>query len=209
MNILIAAATQHEILSTAELENFAKHNIQICYTGVGMMATALSLLNKINTLKPDLIIQIGIAGSFNEHDTLGKVYCIKKEQYGDLGVWENDGWKDVYDMKLSEGKNEFINKYLPEYNLTNLTEVNAITVNAVTTDKRMIEALQQKYNPAIETMEGLALHYVCLQNEIPFIQIRAVSNYIGERDKTKWKMKESIRNVNNALVDYLEKLENK
>lgn len=209
MNILIAAATQHEILSPADLQNFAKHNIQICYTGVGMMATAVALLNKINTIKPDLIIQVGIAGSFNINEELGKVYCINKEQYGDLGVWENDSWKDVYEMELSDGKNEFVNKYLPKYNVTSLAEVNAITVNAVTTDKKMIEVLQQKYTPVIETMEGIALHYVCLQNEIPFIQIRAVSNYVGERDKTKWQMKASIENVNAALTDYLEKLENK
>ncbi len=50
-------------------------------------------------------------------------------------------------------------------------------------------------------MEGAALHYVCLQEQIPFVQIRSVSNYVGERDKTKWKMKEAIENLNTELYN--------
>jgi futalosine hydrolase len=34
---------------------------------------------------------------------------------------------------------------------------------------------------------------------IPFIQIRALSNYIGERDKTKWKLHEAVANLNLEL----------
>ena len=46
-------------------------------------------------------------------------------------------------------------------------------------------------------MEGAALHYTCLMEKIPFIQLRSISNYIAERDKTKWDMKRSIINLNN------------
>ena len=41
---------------------------------------------------------------------------------------------------------------------------------------------------------------------IPFLQIRAVSNYIGERDKEKWKMKEAINNLNQTILKYVDKL---
>ena len=34
-------------------------------------------------------------------------------------------------------------------------------------------------------MEGAALHYACIMEHIPFIQLRAVSNFVGERDKNK------------------------
>jgi len=52
----------------------------------------------------------------------------------------------------------------------------------------------------IESMEGAAFHYVCLQEAVPFLQLRAVSNMIGERDKTKWLMKEAIDNLNKELI---------
>ncbi|NMD28678.1 MAG: futalosine hydrolase, partial [Bacteroidetes bacterium] len=44
---------------------------------------------------------------------------------------------------------------------------------------------------------------VCLQKEIPFLQIRGISNYVGERDKSKWKMEEAIDNLCNSLEDIL------
>jgi futalosine hydrolase len=44
-------------------------------------------------------------------------------------------------------------------------------------------------------MEGAALHYVCINEGIPFIHLRAVSNLVGERDKQRWKMQKAIENL--------------
>ena len=55
-------------------------------------------------------------------------------------------------------------------------------------------------------MEGAAFQYVARQANIPFLQIRAVSNYIGERNKYNWKIKESIANLNQVIIKYVEKL---
>jgi futalosine hydrolase len=54
-------------------------------------------------------------------------------------------------------------------------------------------------------MEGAGLHYVALMEKLPFLQIRSVSNFIGERDKTKWEMKKSITNLNRALQQLITK----
>jgi futalosine hydrolase len=48
-------------------------------------------------------------------------------------------------------------------------------------------------------MEGAAFHYVCLMKQIPFIQIRSISNKVGERDKRKWKMKHAIERLKEEL----------
>ena len=66
----------------------------------------------------------------------------------------------------------------------------------------------QSFNADIETMEGAALHYVCLQEHIPFLQIRSISNHVGERDKTKWKIKEAIENLNKELQILINDLTN-
>jgi futalosine hydrolase len=58
----------------------------------------------------------------------------------------------------------------------------------------------------VESMEGAALHYVCLSEKIPFLQLRGVSNYAGERNKSKWKLKEAIGNLNKELIRLLEDL---
>jgi futalosine hydrolase len=52
-------------------------------------------------------------------------------------------------------------------------------------------------------MEGAAFHYVCLQEEIPFIQLRSVSNYVGERNKSKWQIKKAVENLNKELLNLI------
>ena len=81
-----------------------------------------------------------------------------------------------------------------------IKKASAITVNLLTDEKNVAEKLFQKYGAALETMEGAAFHYVCLQEKIPFLQLRGISNYVGERDKTKWKLKESINQMNKTLA---------
>jgi len=56
------------------------------------------------------------------------------------------------------------------------------------------------FDPVTESMEGAALHYVCLMENVPFVQIRGISNYIGERNKQKWDMMNSIVNLNETLI---------
>jgi futalosine hydrolase len=55
-------------------------------------------------------------------------------------------------------------------------------------------------------MEGAAFHFVCLQQKIPFIQIRSISNSVGERDKTKWVIKDAVNNLNSELVKLINDL---
>ena len=53
---------------------------------------------------------------------------------------------------------------------------------------------------------GAALHYIGRDLHAPFIQLRAVSNYVGERNKSKWKMQEAIYNLNESLLQLLDEL---
>jgi futalosine hydrolase len=210
MKIIVTAATSFEIQPT--INAFANSNVQFQVTGIGMLATAFSLTKLILLEKPDIVIQAGIAGSFDTHLPLGKVVTINSETIGDLGVQENNNWKDVFDLKLVDANSlPFTNKqlqnpYLAQLNTLALEEVAAITVNEISTNKQRISQLQAKYNPTIESMEGAALHYVCNSLQVPFIQLRSISNYIGERDKTKWQMQKAITNLNETLIKLLHTL---
>ena len=82
----------------------------------------------------------------------------------------------------------------------NLPQVKAVTINEITTRATRIQQLEQKYQPVVESMEGAAFHYIALIEKIPYIQLRAVSNMVGERDKLKWKMKEAIQVLNEQLI---------
>jgi futalosine hydrolase len=62
-----------------------------------------------------------------------------------------------------------------------------------------VNALQQKWKADIESMEGAALHFVCAKKNVPYLQLRAISNFVGERDKNKWLLATAIGNLNGAL----------
>lgn len=202
MKIYITSATPFEVQPLKELiQKNNLNNIHFHTSGVGILQSCFSIQNMIIEQKPDLIIQVGIAGSFDEQCIMSEVVVVKEEYSGSCGVEENNDWKDIFDLDLS-GKNAFpfsekklINPFLEEYNLLRLKEVSAITVDEITTGKKRIAQLKEKYNPFLESMEGASLHYCALQYHIPFLQIRGISNYVGERDKSKWRIKDAIQNV--------------
>lgn len=210
MKIIVTAATPFEIQPS--INAFSNGNVQFQVTGIGMLATAVSLTKLVLQEKPDIVIQAGIAGAFNANLPLGKVVVINTETIGDLGVEENNAWKDVFDLRLVDANSvPFTNKqipnpYLAQLNTLALEEVPAITVNEISTNEQRILQLQTKYKPSIESMEGAALHYVCSSFQVPFIQLRSISNYIGERDKTKWQMQQAITNLNDTLIEILHQL---
>ncbi len=53
----------------------------------------------------------------------------------------------------------------------------------------------EKFGAEVESMEGAAFHYVCLQQKINFLQLRSISNRVGERDKSKWKLKRQLKTL--------------
>ncbi len=206
MNLLIVAATQLEI------EPFLRENykVDILITGVGIPATVLFLTKKIIEKKYDLVIQAGIGGTFNSIQ-LGEVVLVKQDAFGDLGIEENGYFSTLFENGfLNKNDFPFTNGWLvnnnPIFEKNKLLIEKAVTINKLTDDHLKIENIRQKYSPAVESMEGAAFHYVCLQQKINFLQIRGISNMVGERDKTKWQMKKAIQNLNKELLKIVENL---
>lgn len=217
MRIVITSATVNEWRAVNENVNpfyageSSRMQVSFHKSGVGILATTFSLSKLIVEVQPDLIIQIGIAGSF-EKKWLGKTVVVKDEFMGDLGVEENNQFKDLFDLKLQAANEDpFVKKRLPndwlnKYNLLRLPEVSSVTVNEITTRQERIIQLQKKYNAQIESMEGAALHYVGMLTNTPFIQIRAISNIIGERDKEKWQMNQALTGLTTTTLQFLDRL---
>lgn len=218
MRIIVSSATVGEwmpsFLNLDSLYTGDSQRLKVRFhqSGVGMLACAVSLTRLVSEEKPDLIIQAGIAGTFHSKWPLGKIVVVKDEILGDMGVTEDGKWKDIFDLKLEKSsyhpfvKRKLPNPWLPQYNLLKLPEVTAITVNEISTQQERIHQLRKKYLADIESMEGACLHYICREANIPFIQIRAISNLVGERDKTLWKMKDAIDALNMTIIKYIEKL---
>ena len=81
-----------------------------------------------------------------------------------------------------------------------------MTVNTLTDNAEKILSLIKKFNPEIETMESAAIFDFCTKESIPFIVIRAISNSVGERDKSKWHISLAVRNLWLTLYNFLNSL---
>lgn len=157
------------------------------------------------------MIQAGVAGCFDKKIALGNVVVVKQDTIADESVIELKKLRTLFDLKLvPQNKFPFSNGWLINKNKiisnTRLKKVKGISVNQITSSKQMIGFYREHFSPVVESMEGAALHYVCLLENIPFIQLRSISNYIGERNKKNWNMQDSIINLNNELVRLLKNI---
>ena len=218
MRVIITAATNLELDGCAKKASqlFKKSKVKISFhaTGIGMLASGVKLTQLITAHQPDLIIQMGIAGSYIKTEPLGKIWVVTSEAIADLGVREKGIFTDLFDSQLIKEneapfkKRKLINQGVKLFNVLKTDTAAAVTINEITTSPKRIKEIIEAHNPDLESMEGAALHYVGSLTKTPFIQIRAISNYVEERNKAKWKLKESIEQLEAYVLTYLATLEN-
>jgi futalosine hydrolase len=224
MKLLLAAATAAEISPLlAHLQklwqqenplSFTKdgNEICICVTGVGMMAATYALTKMPGLSSFDFALQTGVAGSFSRDIPLGEAVFITSDRYGDLGAEDHYNFIDIFELgllALNEKPFSGVELLTPPHPLHDhilLKKVNGLTVNTVSGSDFTIKSRTERYACIVESMEGAAFHYVCLQENIPFAQVRTISNYVTPRDKESWKMMEAIINLNKWLIDFIETL---
>jgi len=222
MKILITAAEEEEIITARQAYNSLakerKERIEATFmlTGIGSTSTSYRLTKMLCSSGPfDLAVNIGIAGSFSQSFPIGSTAIIKKEYFGDLGFETFNGFQTLFDYNAldadtypfksgalhSPGLSAEIEKALSMYD-----RATGVTVQTVSGLPEKTKQLRSNFLPEIESMEGAAFFYVCIQEKVPFIEIRSVSNEAGERDRPKWNiplaldsLKEAMKNLLSAL----------
>jgi len=223
LKVLVVAATDAEagalkkipgIKPVSQAYLLGGCEISLLVTGVGSMETSWAM-NKwfsANT-KPDLALNIGIAGSYNENIRIGDVVLPVSDCFADAGVEAGDGFSTLWEAGLTDpdtfpfsggrirSGNSFVNLAA-----SFLRTVNAITVNCATGSEVTKERLQKKFNPDIETMEGATFFYICSGETLPFLAFRAISNKVEKRDTTRWNIPLALRNMSEKLGEFLLKI---
>ena len=209
MKILIVAATEIEIMPLFKLKNELSI-ADILVTGIGIAATAYMLGRKLTQQKFDLVINAGIAGAFNKDLAMGEVVNVRNDYFYDIGAEDGDNFipfyrlslYDIFSRNTQDGK-IFNNSVFYNRTLETLKTVSGITVNTVHGNVESIKKVIDNCNPDIETMESAAFMYVCQSEKVPFLQIRAISNYVSKRDKSEWNIDLAIQNLNRTIADII------
>jgi futalosine hydrolase len=182
MNVLIVAAAKFEITSAKIKQN------SILITGVGMVNTAINLTKELIKKKYDLVINMGVAGSFSEKLKNGDVVEVVEDNFSEIGFENDFEFSEFTDFDL---KTKFYNSAK-----TTLKQVKAITVNTVHGKNDTIFEITKRENPEIESMEGASVFKVCEEFNVPCVQIRSVSNKVEKRNRNNWNLDLAIRNLN-------------
>lgn len=202
MNILIVTATAMEMEAVSQAEAGGEVNFLSLITGPGLMQTAYHLGQFLAGRPVELAINAGIAGSFSAGLKPGTLVQVSREMLADFGAEDGETFLSGFDIGLVRKDNFpftdgwLVNPYRVSFpGAEPLTAVNGITVNTVHGNEKSIAAVSRRFHPDIETMEGAAFFYACLSAGIPFVEIRAISNYVEGRDKTKWKTREALESL--------------
>lgn len=223
MRLLIVSATSLEIkpllsilgkgrvLQSRVTRYKYKHfQVDILITGVGMVPTAVFTSIVLSKYKYDAVINAGICGSFNRDIPIGEVLNITTDCLPETGAEDGEHFLSIIDLKLLD-QDEFpfsggklINDSVFESSLINgLLISTGVTVNTVHGNDQSIAAFLSRHPVDVESMEGAAFLYSCKMSKARNIQIRSVSNYIEDRDVSKWDIPLAVHNLNHFLLDLL------
>ncbi len=213
MKILVIAATEKEIEPIYEVLqkncNLITNNlITTIIGGVGQTSSAFTITKTLSEAKFDLVINAGIAGSYNKSLKIGQTVWVKNEQFPDLGAETESGILNLNEIGLSDNKNRIIKSEFLNSNLfpKNIEKVNGITSDTIHSLTNTTDWIIRKYSPDVESMEGGAIMFCCNKFKVPCVQIRSISNYVGVRDKSKWDIDLAIKNLNKYLISYINEI---
>lgn len=204
------------------LKKMENCDVHILITGIGMVNTAF-MIGRHTLSHFDLVINVGVCGAFNRDLEIGQLVHITEDVLSEMGAEDGDYFL-TYDKLNLDGEHIFKNDYSIKNELIDkLPKVKGITVNTIHGNEQSIDKVKKLYNPDVESMEGAAF-FIATQNsgknfeQIIFenkltsisvpasdncIQIRAISNYVEKRDKSKWNMPLAIENLNEFLIDFI------
>lgn len=206
-NILIAAATEAEVAPFLNLPPGQRQGIDVLVTGVGMVATAFALGKRLSTTRYDLLLNVGIAGSFNRDIPLGEVVHIHRDTFAELGA--EDGEQFVDSETLGLASHTYSGPEVAHAAIARLRRCTGITVNRVHGNEHTIAEVIHRIHPDTESMEGAAVFYAAHQAKLPATQVRAISNYVERRNKSSWQISLAVENLNRWLTAFARSPERK
>ena len=179
---------------------------KIMIAGIGTVPVIYNLTKHFASNRYDKVIHAGIAGSYFLPLQPGEVVQVVRDTFVDVGIDHGGIFRWIFHENLwKPDEKPFRNGWMEvdADKSLNLEAVNGITVDMVTAGPERKARLAERFNPQLESMEGAAVFYVCKMEDIPVVQIRAISNYVGVRDRHSWKTEEAIEALTRVISELL------
>jgi len=187
-------------------------------TGPGVFNAAHALTMYLEQASPALILQAGIAGVFRETGLdIGDVAVAAEEHYIHTGIATDSPipaplpFDLIHGLPASrEGRYAFDPDRVAacherlsrgfEHKGVRTARGLFITVSTLTSSFDQAGRLYSVLSPVMEAMEGAASAHIAALYKVPFMEVRAASNFTGERDKGKWDPERATKHLGEACA---------
>ena len=188
--VVVISPTREEIAPFAE--SGPGDGITVVVAGVGMAETAEAVRRVLAELSPSMIILAGIAGRYSGSTLkVGDATLVERERVADLGAVREDGFEPLF-------RKDYICPFAAGFD--DFPKATANTVNAAGIYFAGETAAD------LENMEGAAFFAMCLGAGVPFLELRCISNTVGDAP-AEWNIPLATANLAGALKRLLRTLE--
>ena len=205
--------------------NLGDKKVLVTFSGLGKINAAAAAAALLSSYSVSRLWMWGSAGAYDLAGVeINDVALASEEILGDEGVATISSWQplDAIGISLIESKGESIfnkmevdqlelkhsRKLLRKWeSIPSSPRIHVgpfITVSAVSGSTARARMLSNLYGALCENMEGGAVAQICLRYQIPFLEIRGLSNRAGERNKKRWQLSKALNNCQRAVIYLLE-----
>lgn len=174
-------------------------------SGVGVVETTLHLTRFLEKQKNAFtkVLHFGVAGAYlsgsePEADLL-EICLAEQELFADFGICYPDHFEALPDHLIQKSVYT-LDTALLQRCLRVLAEENIsckrgkfLTVAGVSATFERGKRLKAQYDALCENMEGAAVARVCEEFNLPLVEMRCVSNFVEDRDLSRWKLNDALQ----------------
>jgi len=177
-------------------------HVSVITTGVGAVNAAYALTRFLEHEQVKAIVVCGIGGAYpGSGISVGSVVCAESECYGDLGASSPDGFLDMRALGFLVIPGAY--NVLPVQIFPAARRARFVTMNTCTGTDDAAQAIEARTGGGVESMEGAAIAHVAALSGIPVGEIRGISNLVGNRDRSTWRVTEAASAAQQALLEWI------
>lgn len=165
--------------------------MDVAVVGVGPAAAAAAVSRLLARGAYSRVISTGIGGGFAEQVEVGGLAIATRGVAADLGADSPEGFRPLDELgfgptvsTVDEELTGALRAALPHASAGAILTVSTVTGTAA----RAAELARRFPDAVAEAMEGYAVACAAALADLPFAEVRAVSNVVGPRDRAAWRI---------------------
>jgi len=170
--------------------------------GIGPVEAAAETARMLALGRFASVINAGIAGAFRGRAKIGDAFIVREEFLAGLGL-ENGGPLNLPEDAELVAEAGASQELLARCEALPYRFGRGVTVGSVTTTRATADRLARTYGADVESMEGFAVLRAAALAGVPALEVRGISNYVGDRAHSEWDFRAGTKALQAALGDVL------